>query len=185
VTAQNDGSLVVPLLPGKWRARAGNEAQAAVAQPLELTIGGEDVERDLVMKGRQVLLRLAAADGSVDLADVLEFVSLVADGSEIEPNVRAESLVEAMQQAKAGQPSTPRRRGVPAGVGRRFAWNGAEWCGWSGLQAGTYRVHSWGQYEIVGAPADGIPVDTGLTSPTIVDVVLRRAPTRTPSENRK
>jgi len=189
VTAQNDGSLVVPLLPGKWRARAGSEAKAAVAPPLDLAIDGEDVERDVVMKGRQVLLRLAAADASVELDDVLDFVSLVADGSELEPNVRVESLVEAMQKTNAGQASTPRRRGVPAGVGRRFAWNGAEWYGWSGLQAGTYRVHSWGQYEILGAPTDGIPVDTSLASPTIVDVVLRRAPTRTPtrtpSESRK
>lgn len=185
VTAQNDGTLVVPLLPGQWRARAGSEAQAAVARPLDLTIGGEDVERDVVMKGRQVLLRLAVAHADVELDDVIHFVSLVADGSELEPNVRVESLVEAMQKAKAGQPSAPRRRGVPAGVGRRFAWNGAEWCGWSGLQAGTFRVHSWGQYEIVGAPPDGIPVDTSLASPTIVDVVLRRAPALAPSESRK
>lgn len=185
VTAQNDGTLVVPLLPGKWRARAGSEAKAAVAPPLELTIDDKDIERDVVMKGRQVLLRLAAADASVELDDVLDFVSLVADGSELEPNVRVESLVEARQKAKDGQPSTPRRRGVPMGGALRFSWNGVDWCGWSGLQAGTYRVHSWGEYEIVGAPADGIPVDTALTSPTIVDVVLRRAPTRTPSESRK
>lgn len=185
VTARNDGTLVVPLLPGKWRARAGSEAQAAAARPLEFTIGGEDVERDVVMKGRQVLLRLAAGDASVELDEVLEFVSLVADGSELEPNVRAEALVDAFEKAKAGQPSVPRRRGMPMGGRHRFQWNGADWCGWSGLPAGTYRVHSWGTYEIVGAPPDGLPIDTNLTSPTIVDVVLRRAPVKPPVQKPK
>ena len=61
----------------------------------------------------------------------------------------------------------------------------ADWCGWSGLPAGTYRVHSWGTYEIVGAPPDGLPIDTNLTSPTIVDVVLRRAPVKPPVQKPK
>ena len=170
---QSDGTFAVPLLPGAWRARAG--AEAASARPFELTIGRDDVVHDVVLAGRQVLLRLAGADASVELDEALQWLSLSRDVPATGRGLRIETLHEALQKATGGAPGdAPRQRGVPMAGGRRFSWNGAEWYGWSGLPPGHYHVGIWGSYEIVGMPEGGLPIDTELASPTIADVLFRR-----------
>ena len=174
-TSQSDGTFAVQLAAGVWRVRAGHEAKAALAKPLELVVAAQDLERDVVLPGRQVLLRLAAADASVDLEQTLERLALTRDKEPAEPEPavgKAETLQSVMGRVGSG---ASKRRGEPMVGGRRFTWNGAEYYGWSGLPDDAYTLVSWGNYEVVGMPEGGMPIDTRLMSPTIVDVLLRRA----------
>jgi len=172
VASQSDGTFALQLAAGVWRARAGHEGKAALAKPLEIVVAAQDLERDVVLPGRQVLLRLAAADASVDFAHRLEFLALTRANEPAEPGPAAENLQVAVGKARSG--ASP-RRGAPMVGGRRFTWNGADYYGWSGLPDDVYTLDIWGTYEIVGLPEGGMPIDTRLASPTIVDVLLRRA----------
>lgn len=174
VASQSDGTFAVQLAAGVWRARAGHEAKVALAKPLELVVAERDLERDVVLPGRQVLLRLAAADPSIEFAHTLEWLALtrVTETTESEPatgkSVPLQSLV-----GRGGANASP-PRGTQIVGGRLFRWNGAEYYGWSGLPDDVYTLVIWGNYEVVGMPEGGMPIDTRPMSPTIVDVLLRR-----------
>jgi hypothetical protein len=175
VASQSDGTFAVQLWPGVWRARVGRATKAQSEKPLEVVVEARDVERDVVLPGRQVLLRLAAADPSVHLVHTLEWLALTreTEPTESQPAAgKAETLQSVMGRVKSGAP-TP--RGEPMVGGRLFKWNGAEYYGWSGLPDDLYTLVIWGNYEVVGMPEAGMPIDTRLMSPTIVDVLLRRA----------
>lgn len=175
VASQSDGTFAVQLAAGRWRARVGNGAKAALTKPLELVVAAQDLERDVVLPGRQVLLRLASADASVEVEPALEWLALTRDKepADAEPakgkSVPIQSLV-----GRGGANASP-PRGTPIVGGRLFRWNGAEYYGWSGLPDDVYTLVVWGSYyEVVGMPEGGMPIDTRLMSPTIVDVLLRR-----------
>lgn len=175
VASQSDGTFAVQLWPGVWRARVGRATKARSEIPLEVVVEARDVEGDVVLPGRQVLLRLAAGDPNLELVHALDWLALTrqTEPTDAEPakgkSVPIQSLV-----GKAGSAASP-SRGTPMVGGRLFRWNGADYYGWSGLPDDVYTLVTWGDYEVVGMPEGGMPIDTRLVSPTIVDVLLRRA----------
>lgn len=173
-TSQSDGTFAVQLAAGVWRVRAGREAKAALARPLELVVAAQDLERDVVLPGRQVLLRLAAVDASVDFAHALDWLALTREKEPGESDPAEGNNVSIQSMAGRSRSGASSPRGTPMVGGRRFAWDGAEYYGWSGLPDDVYTLVSWGNYEVVGMPEGGTPIDTRLMSPTIVDVLLRR-----------
>jgi len=174
-TSQSDGTFAVQLAAGVWRVRAGREAKTALAKPLELVVAAQDLERDVVLPGRQVLLRLAAVDASVDFDQALDWLALTREKEPAEPEPAEGTNVSIQSMAGRSRSGASSPRGQPMAGGRRFAWDGAEYYGWSGLPDDVYMLVSWGNYEVVGMPEGGTPIDTRLVSPTIVDVLLRRA----------
>jgi len=129
----------------------------------------------VVLPGRQVLLPLAAVDASVDFDQALDWLALTREKEPAEPEPAEGTNVSIQSMAGRSRSGASSPRGQPMAGGRRFAWDGAEYYGWSGLPDDVYMLVSWGNYEVVGMPEGGTPIDTRLVSPTIVDVLLRRA----------
>lgn len=174
-TSKSDGTFAVRLGPGAWRAWATRAAMSVVGKPLQFVVGTRDIAHDVVLPGRQVLLRLAADHARVDLGEASEGLHLGRNGepADVDPTAEhADKLRVALGRVRPG--ASPRRTGGPMAGGRRFAWNGAEWYGWCGLPSDVFTLGAWGSYEVVGMPAGGMHLDTRVTSPLIVDVLLRR-----------
>jgi len=180
-TSQSDGTFAVLLGPGAWRASATRAARSKGAKPLQFVVDTRDIAHDVVLPGRQVLLRLAADDARVDLDEASEGLHLGRDQAPAKAEAHptgepAEQLRGAL--GRQGSGASPRRALGSMPGGRRFAWNGAEWYGWCGLPSDVFALGCWGSHEVVGMPEGGVQIDTRVTSPLIVDVLLRRVATK-------
>ncbi len=180
-TTKSDGTFAVRLGPGAWRAWTRRGAGSKARKPLQLVVDTHDLADDVVLPGRQVLLRLAADNARVDLDEASEGLYLGRDAGPAEAEAHptgepADKLRVALGRQRPGTSPRPALASMPGG--RRFSWNGSEWYGWCGLPSDVFTLSYWGSHEVVGMPAGGIAIDTRATSPLIVDVLLRRVETK-------